>query len=89
MVLYAAKHNRRDVKLEYSYDPDIAPIPNDVLEGYANELGIGDWEFSRTHWAIKDIDLFRVLLRHNTPRRAQPIVFKIAEFEKSSRTWLR
>lgn len=25
--------------------------------------------------------MFRVLLRHNTPRRSQPIVFKIAEFE--------
>jgi hypothetical protein len=25
--------------------------------------------------------LFCVLLRHNTPRRSQPIVFKIAEFE--------
>jgi hypothetical protein len=33
------------------------------------------------HWAIRDIDLFRVLLRNAQPSRQRPSVFRIAEDE--------
>jgi hypothetical protein len=54
----------RDIALEYVFDPEIAPIPNRALEAFAGELGIEPGEFSRTHWSVKDFDLFRPLLRH-------------------------
>jgi hypothetical protein len=48
----------------------------------AEEFGIAAFEFSRTHWAIKDIDLYKVLLRYLKPRRQLPSVFKISEVER-------
>ena len=80
-TIFRATVSGRDVELDYSYDPDIPPITNDYLEEHAKEFGIGDWEFNRTHWAVKDVDLFRVLLRHKTPQRSQPTVFQLAEVE--------
>lgn len=40
-----------DYQIEYAIDPAIRPIPNSSLLRIARELGIGDFEFSRTHWA--------------------------------------
>lgn len=40
---------------------EAAPIINDVLWRLRDGLGIGDFEFSRNHWAIKDRDLFATL----------------------------
>lgn len=74
--------NGRDVSLDYVYDPNIPPLTNQVLEGLAVELNIADFEFNRTHWAVKNIDLFRVLLRNLQPRRQQPRVFTIYEPER-------
>jgi hypothetical protein len=79
-ILRAYAHGR-DVQLEYVYDPEIPPIPNAILEAYAGELGITPGQFSRTHWSIKDSDLFRTLLRHQQPRRARPRVFQLADPE--------
>jgi hypothetical protein len=51
------------------------------LEGFATELDIVDFEFYRTHWAVKDTDLYRTLLRNSQPRRQRPSVFSLAEYE--------
>jgi hypothetical protein len=39
--------------LEYVYDPLVPPLLNKTLEDFAAELDIGEYEFTRTHWAIK------------------------------------
>lgn len=70
------------ISLEYFYDPEIAPISNETLERIATELDIADFEFNRTHWAIKSQDLFRVLLRHASPKRKQPKVFTLNDPEQ-------
>jgi len=44
-------------------DPQIAPIPFDRIEPLQIALDIRNWELNRTHWAIKDEDLFEVLAR--------------------------
>lgn len=71
----------RDISVEYVYDPEIPPIPNQTLKTYAGELGISEGQFNRTHWSVKDFDLFRTLLRHQQPRRVRPRVFTIADPE--------
>lgn len=72
-----------DVMLEYVYDPSIPPLTNQIIADLAPEFGITDmFEFSRTHWAVKDINLFQVLLRNLQPRRQQPRVFTISDPEK-------
>lgn len=76
----------RDVVLEYAYDPSIPPIPNRQLQQFAAELGITDFQFSRTHWSVQSSDLFRSLLRNLQPRRSRPTVFQISDPESIERT---
>jgi hypothetical protein len=71
----------RDIQLEYFYDSDVPPLLNSDIVDMAKEFTMHDWEFGNTHWAVKDVDLFRVLLRNTKPRRLRPTVFRIAEFE--------
>lgn len=52
----------------FTPNPDLEPIPSSVVQELGVRLGIeaGSWEFTRTHWAVKDVDLFEVLLEHQT-----------------------
>jgi len=77
-----ARISGRNIALEYTYDPAIPSLTNTQLEEFATELGIDDdFEFHRTHWAVKDIDLFQTLFRNLQPRRPTPRVFQIADPE--------
>jgi hypothetical protein len=79
--ILSARESGRDIVLEYIYDQAAPPLTNATIESFAQELGIHEWELTRTHWAIKDVDLFRVLLRHAQPRRPKPRVFTLLEPE--------
>jgi hypothetical protein len=68
-----------DYQLEYAYDPAIPPIPNTRIAELGLELDLGRFELSRTHWAIKDVDLFQVLLRNGSVRGPSPTVFQLSE----------
>lgn len=56
------KQRSNEVRIEYDFFPDLAPIPSEILSRLDWELEIGDWEMNRTHWAVKNADLFQVLL---------------------------
>lgn len=72
----------RDLALEISFDADVPPLQNSMMHANRVELGMpSDFEFSRNHWAIKDVDLYRFLLRNVRPRRQRPSVFQILEHE--------
>ncbi|XHR30865.1 MAG: hypothetical protein ACFUZC_09930 [Chthoniobacteraceae bacterium] len=75
-----------DVTLEYAYDPGIPAISNRQLQAFASELGIAKFQFHRTHWSIKQADLFRILLRNLQPRQSRPRVFQLADPEAIERT---
>lgn len=70
------------IKIEYAFDSSIPPLTNQQIKEVAGEFGIADFEFSRTHWAVKDINLYKVLLRYLKPRRQLPNVFSISEVER-------
>lgn len=53
--------NGGQVRLEYRFDENVPPIPSQIFEDLRWELEIGGWEMSRTHWAVKDADLLRIL----------------------------
>ncbi|MBL8750924.1 MAG: hypothetical protein JNK78_17325 [Planctomycetes bacterium] len=58
------------VTFKLAHDP-LPPIPITTLWDLRKELGIQDFEFHHTHWAIKEADLFSVLYQHalsDTPR---------------------
>lgn len=73
---------QQQIAIEYTFDLDIHPLLNSTI--YANKIDFDishDFEFSRTHWAVKDVDLYRVILRNHMPRRQRPKVFQIPEHE--------
>ena len=80
-TIISARTSGRDVVLEYAYDSDVVPILNEDLESFASELDIDDFEFHRTHWAVKEVDLFRVLFRKLKARGHKPKVFTLREPE--------
>lgn len=80
-ILRMRSHGR-DLVLEYVYDPAVPPFTNADLDALAADLAIDDWEFTRTHWAIKEADLFRGLIRQLAPRRTKPRVFTVSEPER-------
>lgn len=72
-----------EYQLEYVLDPDIPPIPNSMLFGQAaDDLQISTTnaipESSRNHWSIKDVDLFKVLLRRGLGQGPKPKVFELS-----------
>ena len=86
-LAYVGQINRarlvgREVRLEISLDSEVPPQRNSVLFEKRNELDMSsEWEFSRNHWAVKEVDLYRFLLRNVRPRRQRPSVFHIPEHE--------
>lgn len=86
-VAYVGQINRArksggSISLEISFDEEVPPLQNSVIYANRSELDItNNFEFSRNHWAVKDVDLYRFLLRNIRPRRQRPTVFQIAEHE--------
>jgi hypothetical protein len=80
-TILRATEGVREVTLEYVFDSNVPPLSNATVSRLARDLGIDDFEFSRTHWAVKDADLYRILLHNAQPRRPRPRVFTIADPE--------
>jgi hypothetical protein len=86
-IAYVGQINRArivgsEIAFEYTLDAEIPPLQNSII--YANRMALDmprDFEFSRNHWAVKDVDLYRFLLRNVRPRRQRPTVFQIPEHE--------
>jgi hypothetical protein len=72
-----AKISTKNVIVEYGFYEGLPPIPNSTLEELSTELDIDKWEFSRTHWSIKNVDLFRVLLGTRVGALPSPRLFKL------------
>lgn len=51
----------RELRVTVTLCPSDVPILNDHLWRVREELDIGQFEFSRNHWAVKERDLFSVL----------------------------
>jgi hypothetical protein len=77
-----ARVSGRELVLEISFDADVPPLQNNIIHANRMELDMPyDFEFSRNHWAVKNVDLYRFLLRNVRPRRQRPTVFQIPEHE--------
>jgi len=69
-------------------DAEVPGLPNRVVAEMAGALNMQNREFSRQHWAVKQVDLFRELLRRDLRRRVVPRVFQIADHETIERDLL-
>jgi hypothetical protein len=48
----------RKILIEFEFQQDIDPIPFEKIRPIESLLDIRRWEMGRTHWAVKDEDLF-------------------------------
>jgi hypothetical protein len=84
--IFRTRTNRGELTIDFSYEQGISPIPQPILQSLARDFDIADFEFARTHWAVKEPDLFRTLLKNAHPRRQLPKVFQLADFENIERS---
>jgi hypothetical protein len=78
------KIREKEVHFEYTMDSSIPSIKNSMLYEHRKNIGIDyDFEFSRNHWAIKNVDLYRFLLRSvKMNRQSSKGVFNLNEHEE-------
>lgn len=81
--IFSATARGADVQLEYAFDHDIPAIPQEQLIAMAAQLHIhlprGITELENTHWSVKNVDLFRVLLANQRPQRSNPTAFTLPD----------
>lgn len=76
-TIYQMNSDNREVTFRYTIDSLIPPITNSILENLAPRLAIDQFEFSRTHWAVKHVDLFKVLLEQTLRQKPANTVFNL------------
>jgi hypothetical protein len=59
--LTTIKERGKKIVVGYDFHPRLNPIQASEIEKISSLLDIRDWEMNRTHWAIKDEDLFHCL----------------------------
>lgn len=71
-----------EVRFTYVLDPDVPALRNSLVWENRGRFDMPqDFEFSRNHWAVKELDLYQFLLGNIRPRRQRPSVFEISEHE--------
>lgn len=56
------QRRQTELKITYSFNPDIKEIPYNSLKNIYRDLDIvHSFELNRTHWAIKDVNLIELL----------------------------
>jgi predicted nucleotide-binding protein len=60
------KSQGSNYKVAIERDTSVGVIPEDKIQEIALDLGITDWEFNRTHWAVKSTDLIKTLKENKT-----------------------
>ena len=51
-----------EIRLSYEFEDSFPAIPWEQIDALEWDLDIGSSEMNRTHWALKDIDLFPILV---------------------------
>lgn len=75
------------VHITYKYDESIPPIANEVaIEVLASIGAMQRFEYSRTHWAVKSIDLYASIARALFRRRLNPTIFELRDELKGRQT---
>ena len=81
----SARITGNEVRFEYAVDPDVPPLQNAALFALRGQLDMDrhryNFDWSRNYWAVKDVDLYRFLIRNVNPRRQRPSVFTIPEHQ--------
>lgn len=75
------KERDKMIYIEYKLDDSVEPIPFEKIMKIAQPLDIRKWEINRTHWAVKDGDLFEILSRIDV-KFENPVITKLRTIKK-------
>ncbi|WP_296246895.1 hypothetical protein [Pseudomonas sp. UBA4194] len=84
-TILSVRTSGTEVAIEYRFDQEVRPIPQNELIRMEHHLGIvsnprrGFGELSTTHWAVKDFNLYRALFIAQPGRDRTPKVFTLPE----------
>jgi len=67
----------RETAIQYTVDGSLHPISNADLETFSAQLGLSKAPLTHSHWAIKDADLFKILLINQQRKAIVPTVFSV------------
>lgn len=68
----------RGYRFKFKRNTSVPPISAGTVKRLAGALQIDEWEFTRTHWAVKAVDLYRIVMQHGSSGNS-PKVFKVPE----------
>ena len=51
-----------EIRVDYDIEKSLPPVPIHALDKLEWDLELGNYEKSRTHWAIKEVDLLPILI---------------------------
>ena len=54
----------KECVIEFRIDNSFPPLPPGAINSIRTDIDLGEWELSRTHWAVKDEPLFEILLEN-------------------------
>ncbi|MGA4495112.1 TIR domain-containing protein [Vreelandella venusta] len=69
------------VAVFFEFEPEIPPLEPGALESLRVDIGLGRFELSRTHWAVKDEDLFEILSRRGFATHEQITASKYSRLQ--------
>lgn len=75
-----------EFRVIFEFDEDLPPIDSNAIVTHKWDLHLADFEFSRTHWAVKDGDLLTILREHGLIPPAKQVVAaeQMAETESAA-----
>lgn len=77
--IHSARLVGREIHIEYGFDATIPPIPGETLRRSGAQIGLNT--FTRSHWAVKDFNLYRFIVRNQRPARRLPTAFDVSSPE--------
>lgn len=60
-VIRRIQQRGAEIRIIFEFDDGLGPLDRANIEALGWEFGLEDFEFSRTHWAVKDGDLYAIL----------------------------
>ena len=84
------KVRSKHILVEYKFDPILPVLPPGTLDKLSKFLDLDKFERHRTHWAIKDSDLFEVLIKtgYLTQEQSDAALFFRNQYAKKNTTAL-
>jgi predicted nucleotide-binding protein len=71
----------REFRVIFEFDDSVPPMTIEQIADIKWDLGLADFEFSRTHWAVKEGDLYKILTDAKIIVAPKPEIFEPQEID--------